>query len=91
MHPGGKACLAVSRILAGLLIVTVLYVVCMTLFLALLNASFDFKGLDTSLQLLVSVAVFLPVTVGQMELLIAGAGLVSLLAVAGFTCSSREG
>lgn len=81
----GKACLAVSRILAGLLIVTVLYVVCMTLFLALLNASFDFKGLDTSLQLLVSVAVFLPVTVGQMEFLIAGAGLVSLLAVAGFT------
>ena len=81
----GKACLAVSRILAGLLIVTILYVVCMTLFLALLNASFDFKGLDTSLQLLVSVAVFLPVTVGQMELLIAGAGLVSLLAVAGFT------
>ena len=81
----GKTCLAVSRILAGLLIVAVLYVLCMTLFLALLNASFDFKGLDTSLQLLVSVAVFLPVTVGQMELLIAGAGLVSLLAVAGFT------
>ena len=81
----GKKCLAVSRILAGILLTGILYLVCMTLFLLLLNASFDFKGLDTSLQLLVSVSVFLPLTAGQMELLIAGAGFVSLMATAAFT------
>ena len=70
----GRGRLAVSRILAGLLLAGVLYVVCMALFLLLLNASFDFRGLDTSLQLLVSVSVFLPLTVGQMELLIGAAG-----------------
>lgn len=81
----GKRRLAVCRILAGLLLVGVLYILCMTLFLLLLNASFDWKGLDTSLQLLVSVSVFLPLTAGQMELLIAGVGFVSLLATASFT------
>lgn len=81
----GKRRLAAARIGAGLLLAGVLYIVCMALFLLLLNASFDFKGLDTSLQLLVSVSVFLPVTAGQMELLIAGAGFVSLLATASFT------
>ena len=77
--------MVVSRILAGLLLAGVLYVVCMALFLLLLNASFDFQGLDTSLQLLVSVSVFLPLTVGQMELLIGAAGFLSLLATAAFT------
>lgn len=81
----GKRRLAVSRILAGLLLAGVLYVVCMALFLLLLNVSFDFRGLDTSLQLLVSVSVFLPLTVGQMELLIGAAGFLSLLATAAFT------
>lgn len=81
----GRGRLAVSRILAGLLLAGVLYVVCMALFLLLLNASFDFRGLDTSLQLLVSVSVFLPLTVGQMELLIGAAGFLSLLATAAFT------
>ncbi len=81
----GRGRLAVSRILAGLLLAGVLYVVCMALFLLLLNASFDFQGLDTSLQLLVSVSVFLPLTVGQMELLIGTAGFLSLLATAAFT------
>ena len=79
----GRGRLAVSRILAGLLLAGVLYVVCMALFLLLLNASFGFRGLDTSLQLLVSVSVFLPLTVGQMELLIGAAGFLSLLATAG--------
>ncbi len=81
----GKRPLAAARIGAGLLLAGVLYIVCMALFLLLLNASFDFQGLDTSLQLLVSVSVFLPVTAGQMELLIAGAGFVSLLATVSFT------
>ena len=81
----GRRRLAVSRILAGLLLVSALYLICMALFLLLLNASFDFKGLNTSLQLLVSVSVFLPLTVGQLELLIGAAGFVTLLATAAFT------
>lgn len=81
----GKKSLAASRILAGVLIAAAVYLLCMTLFLVLLNTSFGWKGLDTSMQLFVSVAVFLPLNVGQMELLIALAGFVSLLATSCFT------
>ena len=71
----GKKCLAVSRILAGLLLTGILYLVCMTLFLLLLNASsLTLRVWILPCRLLVSVSVFLPLTAGQMELLIAGAG-----------------
>lgn len=81
----GKRRLAAVRVLAGVTIVTVMYVAGMTVFLLIMNTLIGWESLKSSVQLVVSAAVFLPVTVGGLELLIAAAGYVTLLATICFT------
>ena len=64
---------------------TVMYVAGMTVFLLIMNTLIGWESLKSSVQLVVSAAVFLPVTVGGLELLIAAAGYVTLLATICFT------
>ncbi len=81
----GKRRLAACRILSGLTIVTVMYAVGITLFLVLMNTSFGWESLASSVQIVISAAIFLPVTMGELELIIAAGGYVTLLATMAFT------
>ena len=81
----GKRRLAWGRILAGLTVVTVMYVAGISLFLLLVNLPFGFQSLKTSLQILWTAIAFLPLNIGQAELLIAAAGYVTLLSTVCFT------
>lgn len=86
----GRGRLARGRILAGLTVVTVMYVIGMSIFLVLVNLPFGFQSLKTSLQIFWTAIAFLPLTVGQTELLIAAAGYVTMLATICFTLFLSE-
>lgn len=81
----GKYRLALFRILAGLTILTVMYTSGTALFLLILNSSYGWESLNTSVQIGISAVVFVPVTMGGLELLIVIAGYITLLATACFT------
>lgn len=81
----GKGRLAVSRVAAGGLILTVLYAVCMTVFLLIMNTAFGWESLETSVQMVVGISVPISLNLGQLEVLLTAAGFVTLLATASFT------
>ena len=81
----GKRRLASVRILAGVTVVTVMYMAGIALFLLVMNSLNGWESLKSSVQITVSAAVFLPVTVGGLELLISAAGYITLLATVCFT------
>ena len=81
----GKRRLASVRILAGVTVVTVMYMAGIALFLLVMNSLNGWESLKSSVQITVSAAVFLPVTVGELELLISAAGYITLLATVCFT------
>lgn len=81
----GKRRLASVRILTGVTVVTVMYAVGITLFLLVMNSLIGWESLKSSVQITVSAVVFLPVTVGGLEVIIAAAGYITLLATVCFT------
>lgn len=81
----GRRKLAVNRMLAGLLIMTVEYFLCISIFLLITDTAFGWESLKTSVQALLSVAVFLPVNIWELQILIALGGYISLLATICFT------
>lgn len=81
----GRRKLAVNRILAALLIVTVEYFLCTGIFLLIMDTAFGWESLKTSVQALLSVAVFLPVNIWELQILIILGGYISLLATICFT------
>ena len=81
----GRRKLAVNRMLAALLIVTVEYFLCISIFLLITDTAFGWESLKTSVQALLSVAVFLPVNIWELQILIALGGYISLLATICFT------
>lgn len=72
--------LAATRIKAGLTIVALLYIICTSIFLLIENTAFGWESCETSLQVPYSATSFLPVNIGQLELIVVAAGLLSLLA-----------
>ena len=70
----GKRRLASVRILAGVTVATVMYAAGITLFLLVMNSLIGWESLKSSVQITVSAVVFLPVTVGGLEVIIAAAG-----------------
>ena len=81
----GKLRLASVRILTGVTVVTVMYAVGITRFLLVMNSLIGWESLKSSVQITVSAVVFLPVTVGGLEVIIAAAGNITLLATVCFT------
>lgn len=71
--------------LAALLIVTVEYFLCTGIFLLIMDTAFGWESLKTSVQALLSVAVFLPVNIWELQILIILGGYISLLATICFT------
>ena len=74
----GRRHLAVAKILCALCISLSLFTVCMAVFSVVSNSIFGWECLGTSLQLLFSVTCLLPLTVGQLLLLVTAAGLIAV-------------
>lgn len=81
----GRRTLAAGKLLSALCISTALFAVCMTLFILVSNSVFGWESCKTSLQMLFSAACLLDINVGQMQGLVALAGLIALLSCVSLT------
>lgn len=81
----GRHTLAVVKILSALCISAALFAVCMTIFTLVSNSVFGWESCKTSLQMLFSAACLLDINVGQMQGLVALAGLTALLSCVSLT------
>lgn len=81
----GRAPLALAKIKASLTITSLMYLVCMGFYLLTEGFAFGWDSLKTSVQLFCSVSSPLPITIGQLMLLSAGAGLIAYLATVLYT------
>ena len=76
----GRIKLAIIKMSASLTIFTVVYVLCIGIQLLVINFSFGFDCLKTSIQMLYSVINLPNLNMGQTEILLAVGGLLSVLA-----------
>lgn len=72
--------LASAKIKAGLSIVILLYLICVAVFILIENSCFGWESCKTSIQVAFSATSFLPINIGQMEVLVIFAGLLALIA-----------
>ncbi|WP_294183531.1 ABC transporter permease subunit [uncultured Clostridium sp.] len=80
----GRKKLAVSKIISAVLICSVTFAVCISIFLFIENSAFGWESLKTSIQSVT--AICLPsIDVGQFEVITAAAGMLTLLATVSFT------
>ena len=81
----GRIKLAVMRILAACCIFTVIFILGMLLHLSILNLAFGTDCLKTSFQMLFSVINLPNMNLGQVQIILVFAGLLSVLATISFT------
>ncbi len=81
----GRMKLAVMRILAACCIFTVIFILGMSLHLSILNLAFGTDCLKTSFQMLFSVINLPNMNLGQIQIVLVFAGLLSVLATISFT------
>lgn len=81
----GRIKLAVMRILAACCIFTVIFILGMLLHLSILNLEFGTDCLKTSFQMLFSVINLPNMNLGQVQIILVFAGLLSVLATISFT------
>ena len=76
----GRVRLAVIKILASSTIFVVAYIIGMTLHVFILNAAFGTDGLKTSIQMLFSIINLSSMNLGELQIVLVFAGLLSILA-----------
>lgn len=81
----GRLRLAITKILAALIIFILLFIVCMSLHLLTSNLAFGPECMKTSMQLLFSVVNLPALNLGQLQMVLASGGLLSLLSTISFT------
>lgn len=81
----GRMKLAVMRILAACCIFTIIFILGMSLHLSILNLAFGTDCLKTSFQMLFSVINLPNMNLGQIQIVLVFAGLLSVLATISFT------
>lgn len=81
----GRMKLAVMRILAACCIFTVIFILGMSLHLSILNLAFGTDCLKTSFQMLFSIINLPNMNLGQIQIVLVFAGLLSVLATISFT------
>lgn len=81
----GRSRLALTKVAAALTIFVVTFVVCMSLHLLISNLAFGPECMKTSLQMLFSVINLPALNLGQLQIVLALGGLLSLLATVSFT------
>ncbi|WP_368490563.1 ABC transporter permease subunit [Clostridium sp. BJN0013] len=80
----GKAKLSVYKVISAILICSITFAICISVFSIIENRVFGWDSLRTSLQSIGDI--YLPaVSVGETEIITAGAGMLTLIAVVSFT------
>lgn len=80
----GKAKLSVCKVISAILICSITFAICISVFSIIENRVFGWDSLKTSLQSIGNIC--LPaVSVGETEIITAGAGMLTLIAVVSFT------
>lgn len=72
--------LASAKVKVTLFIVTALYIVCTTIFFLIVNTAFGWEGCKTSIQVAFSATCFLPINIGEIQIIGVVAGLFALVA-----------
>ena len=81
----GKVKLAMTKIGSALLISGVVYLVCMSLYLVVSNTLFGWECTKTSVQMLFSTVNLVNMNIGELQIYVAVAGLISVLATVTLT------
>ncbi|MCG8498892.1 MAG: ABC transporter permease subunit [Firmicutes bacterium] len=81
----GRWRLAVVKILSAILLTTAVFTVCVTMFILISYAAFGWGSLETTLQLAFSAISFVPLTIGEVNMLVVLSGLLTFLATVCFT------
>lgn len=81
----GRSRLAMVKILAALTIFTIAFVICISLHLLISDLAFGPECMKTSMQMLFSVISLPAINLGQLQVVLAIGGLISLLATISFT------
>lgn len=81
----GRINLGVAKLLAALLISGLAFIVCAVTFIVVTNSLFGWECIKTSIQMMYSIVTLAEMDLGQLQVLFAAAGLLSVLASVSFT------
>lgn len=81
----GRSRLAMVKIFAALTVFSIAFVICISLHLLISNLAFGPECMKTSMQMLFSVISLPAINLGQLQIVLAAGGLISLLATISFT------
>ena len=81
----GRINLGVAKLLAALLISGLAFIVCAVTFIVMTNSLFGWECIKTSIQMMYSIVTLAEMDIGQLQVLFAVAGLLSVLASVSFT------
>lgn len=81
----GKIRLAVTKLIACILVMTVVYALCLTIFMVVINTAFGWEARQTDIQFLFSAITFLPMTLGSIQKAVIMMGYLTMLASIFFT------
>lgn len=81
----GRSRLAIAKIMAALTIFVAAFIICISLHLLISNLAFGTECMKTSMQMLFSVISLPALNLGQLQMMLAIGGLLSLLATLSFT------
>lgn len=81
----GKVRLAVTKMVSCVLVLTVVYAICLTIFMVITNTAFGWDARQSDMQMVYSAISFLPLTIGGLQNITILAGFLSLMAAVLFT------
>jgi len=81
----GRRRLAVVKLLSAILLTTAIFAACVSAFILISYTAFGWESLKTTLQLAFSAISFVPLTVGEANMLVVFSGLLTFLATVCFT------
>ena len=81
----GRRSLGVAKLLATLLIAGLTFILCTAVFILLADSLFGWECIKTSIQMMYSIVTLADMDIGQLQVLFAVAGLLSVLASVSFT------
>ncbi len=81
----GRINLGVAKLLAALLMSGLAFIVCAVTFIVVTNSLFGWECIKTSVQMMYSIVTLAEMDIGQLQVLFAVAGLLTVLASVGFT------
>ena len=87
----GRAKLGIAKLAAAYILSLGLFIICISLYLAITLMIFGFDSLKTSMQMVYSAISFWPISIGEVTALVVLSGALSLMAMVSFTAllSSR--